>query len=226
MKKIGLWMAALTAVTVGGVYATFNYSDNFKFSKTGEKAIGLEAAAPAGAVGEYAVDVTHLTLTIDSAESLNKPGVDVHKAYLVIEGYITITFKPSPNAESDVSNYGIETTFAFSPSSSLDTWTYTATDAYGVEQAGTKIFTAYKPYTTTIMPADNTTENAKKWTVDPLSKVITYTINASDIAEVLTLNDIVLESSEEHATFKQALLGKNLVLTVTAVDKTPVTPNP
>lgn len=221
MKKIGLWMAALTAVTVGGVYATFNYSNNFKFSKTGEKAIGLEAAAPAGAVGEYAVDVTHLTLTIDSAESLNKTGVDVHKAYLVIEGYITITFKPSINAEADVSNYGIETTFSFSPSSDLDTWTYTATDANGEAIAGTRIFAEYKPYTTTIMPSNNTTEDAKKWSVDPSTKVITYTINAADIADVLTLNDIILESSAEHAVFKQALLGKNLVLTVTAVDPNP-----
>ena len=28
MKKIGLWMAALTAVTVGGVYASFYYSQD------------------------------------------------------------------------------------------------------------------------------------------------------------------------------------------------------
>ena len=218
MKKIGMWMAALATVTVGGVYATFNYSNNFEISKTGEKAIGLEAAAAAGAVGSYAIDVSDLTLTIDSAEALNKTGVDVHKAYLVVDGYITITFTPSINAESDVSNYGIETTFAFSPSSALNTWTYTAKDAAGVDVPNTQIFTTYNAYETTIKPSNDTTEGAKKWTVDSQTGAITYKILATDIADVLTLNDIVLETSAEHATFKTALLGKNLVLTVTAVN--------
>lgn len=219
MKKIGLWMATLTAVTVGGVYATFNYAENFEFSKTEETAIGIEAAAPAGAVGSYTVDVSNFKVTVDSAESLGFTQYDVHKAMLAITGDITITFKPTANVESDISNYGLETTFSFGTSSDLSTWVYTATLEDGTTVANTAMFTAINAHTTTIMPSNDATADAKKWTKKS-DGTFTYTISAADVQNVLTLNDIVLETKAEHETFKQAILGKNLVITVTAVKPT------
>lgn len=216
MKKIGLWMAALTAVTVGGVYATFNYSDNFQFSKTGEAAIGIEAAAPAGAVGSYEVDTSAFKITIDSAESANRMNeyTDVHQAVLVMSGSITITFKPAPNAEHHVSENGIETTFAFAPVGDINNWTY---DSDGDGTAETQIFTDYEAYQTTIYPKNSEATSVEKWSVAD-NGAITYTISFDDIPNVLTLNEtIILDTSAEHARFKQAVLGKNLMITVTAV---------
>ena len=68
MKKIGLWMAALTAVTVGGVYANFVYSDDTKMeSATSGTTIQLAGAIEEGAAGTLTLEARQLNILIDSA---------------------------------------------------------------------------------------------------------------------------------------------------------------
>lgn len=225
MKKIGLWMAALTAVTVGGVYATFNYANNFNFEKSGEVTIDLAGAVPAGAVGEFAVDTTGMKIAIDSAQSVYADyvakGYDAHKPVLVATGSIKITFKPYANAETTVANNGIEAKFSFAPATDITTWTYTATsEADETQTPNTKIFTGFCDCETTIYPI-GTDGQSTVWTKDgdtlvyEISASALFTDDSNDENDLLVLNpDIVLGTQAEHGDFKTGLNGKVIIITV------------
>ena len=226
MKKIGLWMAALTAVTVGGVYATFDYANNFNFEKSGEVTLDLAGAVPKGAVGEFAVDTSGLVITIDSAQSVYPNnyaalGYDAHKPIMVATGSIKITFTPYANAETTVANNGIEASFSFAPATDIDTWTYTAvSEDDETVTTGTKIFTDFSDCAATIYPI-GTPGQSTVWTkegdnlVYEIKADTLFTKDSNDDNDLLVLNpDIVLGTQAEHVNFKTALSGKVIIVTV------------
>ena len=230
MKKIGLWMAALVAVTVGGVYATFNYAGNFELSKTETRSVSLAGAVNSTPVGEYTVDTTTLTMVIDSAETLGYTGMDKHKALLQVSGYITIKFVPSENASPTIQAAGLETSFSFTTGDDISTWSYTPINPDDTLGTAFQFFTV-NAMETTIYPANST--QANKWTyVAEASGVpahFIYTIQAADIynndmnntdnsKRVLVLSDdVILETKAEHDSFLAALGKNSLKITVKAV---------
>lgn len=216
MKKIGLWMAALTAVTVGGVYAAFNYAGDFNsVSKTEARMVSVAAAKTDHSAGSYEVTVTTLSILIDSAKSLNQTGKVDNHACMVIDGYIEVTFKPNDNIDPLYDANGLPTTFSFAYSDDTNDWTYKATDENGAEVAEpVKIFTVNERYTGTIGMANSS--EALKWS-DNGNGIFTCRIDASVIRDVLTFNeDIVLETAKEHDTFYKAVLKNGLKITVKA----------
>ena len=236
MKKIGLWMAALTAVTVGGVYATFDYANNFNFEKSGDITIDLQPANPTGGVGQFEVDTSAFKIVIDSAQSVvtthpdladELVGFDTHTPVMLMSGSITFTFKPSANAETAIANNGLEATFSFSTADAnpVNTWTYTAIDEGEQENPGTQILQAFNTLETKIYPQGTT---GQKYTWKNTDGVITCTINAGDLYspfdgnnenDLLLLNPVVvLGTQQEHANYKEGL--KDKVITVTIISGT------
>lgn len=218
MKKIGLWMAALTAVTVGGVYAAFNYAGDFNsVSKTEARMVSVAAAKTDHSAGSYEVTVTTLSILIDSAKSLGQPGED-NLACMVIDGYIEVTFDPADNIDPLYEANGLPTTFSFAYSDDTNDWTYQATDEHGAEVATpVKIFEVNESYTGRIGMVNSSDPSEElKWSNNG-NGTFTCKIPASVIEDVLTFNqNIVLETAKEHDTFYKAVLKNGLKITVKA----------
>ena len=117
MKRFGLLITLALAITIGGVYATWVYSQtNDVADITGAKAIQLTGATFEGSYGTYNIDVSGVSLTVDP-----KPGT-AHTTSLLVDGDVKITFTPSTYSPVEVKNNGVETKYYFTLSNS--NWTY------------------------------------------------------------------------------------------------------
>ena len=222
MKKIGLWMAALTAVTVGGVYANFVYSDDSKMNESmSDTAIGVADATLDGAAGTLSVDAKGLIFMVDSAASVlgdNLGTMNAHTAMLTATGSITVTFTPTVGLqETEILNNAIPAKISFVASwGAPESFTY-AWDTNGDEIAETiQVFKAVTTNTIDIHKANETNQDIR-WAKGE-NGVFTYTITAEQLfgedsilgVDVLEINDIVLETYEEYLAFDAAFSAKNL----------------
>lgn len=224
-------MAALTAVTVGGVYAAFNYAGDFNsVSKTEARMVSVAAAKTDHSAGSYEVTVTTLSILIDSAKELNQVTNEKpqdNRACMKITGDIVVTFDPADNIDPNYAANGLPTTVSFDVSDANNNWSYIATDKNGVKggTSGTEttwMFTVDNTKTYTIelanvdTEADDYTGSGLKWSANG-NGTFTCNIPASVIEEVLKFNeDIVLETAREHDEFYDAVLANSLKITVKA----------
>ena len=102
MKKLSLLVALALLITVGGVYATWNYAQGDATSKTGylDKVTLVADSVVDSAKGTFEIDTTNLKITVDDTNN-------DHVAELLIEGDIKITFTPSTGADKTVQDNGI-----------------------------------------------------------------------------------------------------------------------
>ena len=184
MKKLSLLIALCMLISIGGVYATWVYSEKSDVADiTGAKAITLTEATFSGTYGTYAVDTSQLNMQVDPKEGT------AHVTSLVITGDLVITFKPNTYAPDDVKNNGVDSTFQFSLSNSE--W------KYGSEA---------------IMTVD-TAKHDITWTKGSDGN-FTYTISAADLANYLTLTEITLDTKAEYNEYDEALTNGQIVITI------------
>ena len=124
MKRIGLIAAIATAVTVGGVYATWNYATGTATKATQTISAGLSAVDVNTAKGDISVDTKGLTFTIEQ----DKPSFN---AMLLISGSIKVTFTAADGADQDVIDNGINMQYtikeSFGEYKGVDVFTVTST---------------------------------------------------------------------------------------------------
>jgi len=115
MKKLTVLIALALILTIGGVYATWNYAQgsvpSVPKSLDGQTKI-TDKVVDSKAKGNIFVDPDNLSLLIDDANN-------DHMAELTVTGYITITFQPNAGADADVVEHGIPLKYALSCSSGL-----------------------------------------------------------------------------------------------------------
>ena len=101
MKKLGLIIIMALVLTVGGVYATFNYAqhDVATVNKTLDKTIAdAEVTTPKGTI---AIDAGSFELKIDDITATLKTG-------LRTSGNVKVTFTPAQGADASVVADGVE----------------------------------------------------------------------------------------------------------------------
>lgn len=202
MKKIGLWMAALTAVTVGGVYATWSYAENNNIAKViQEKSIALAPAHNAGESGSYSV-VTSSDFGM-WIESSGYMATNEYKFYpeFVMTGSITIYFTPSANASDTIKGSGLETEFDFSLNlGGAAAWKY---DPQLVEDNNASDDVTFvknvTPHKTTIYPTA-TDGQTNCWTYDAANKRFYYTIDSNITRTVNPTDNTYTYSTPEGKT--------------------------
>ena len=209
MKKMGILAAALACVTVGGVYATWNYAGTANVPlKIDETTLTLTDAHKSGEYGSYTITKSNdFKMVIDSEASANSV-TGSHKAVLVIEGSVEIKFTPNDTASEEVKTKAIETKFFFAPSGGISTWVCDDPDT--VAKDSKNIFTSFD--TTEHIIKAGTTDNGGNWTKNGNS--FTYTITKEQLQSYFTLSEITLDTYEKYETFRDDLVGKNIVLTV------------
>lgn len=186
MKKLSLLIALILCVTIGGVYATWTYTQNTDVAdETINMTMNLTDVAYSGSYGTYKIDTSSLKLKIDP-----KAGT-THTTALFIEGNIVITFTPNSVAPQEVKENGVESTFKFGLTNS--NWTY----------EGEKIVTLAHEEEEDIV-----------WGEPDQEGVFTFTISAEDLAEHINLTEFVLDNKEKYDSFNTALGQGQITITV------------
>ena len=201
MKKIGLWMAALATVTVGGVYATWTFSEGevANANTTVNVAMtGVSATTKKGTLEVKVMSSGGLTLAVDDSDN-------DHYAELKKEGNVTVTFTPSATASNDIKTNGIDVQLVISYApyeggpASLEEWTYEGKEIFDI------VNDASDP-----IHLDNA--NAVKGT----DGAFTWTVGADTIGIALTadMEGILIDTLAKYNALNEILAKGHFVLTV------------
>lgn len=188
MKKLSALIALCLCLTVGGVYATWVYSkSNDVMDLAPYLTVGLTEATSTGTYGNYHVDASGLTMSIDPVSDGS------HEAALKITGSLIISFTPDKYAPTEVRTNGVPTTITFGTSIDQTAWKY----------GETRIFTV------------NTTPINVSWGTANAEGKFVYEIDAATLATYFTLTSgIVLDTKSDYDTFNTALGQGRLQVTV------------
>lgn len=184
MKRLSILIALVLCVTIGGVYATWVYSQSDDVADiTGAKAISMTEATFTGTYGTYHVDTSGLSLTVDPKEGTT------HTTALKISGNLVVTFTPNTYAPVEVKENGVPSTFAFSLSNA--DWKYDGTNLITVDTALHNI----------------------TWTPDG-SGAFTYTISAAQLANYITLTEYTLDTKADYDAYDAALTNGQIIISI------------
>ena len=184
MKRLSILIALVLCITIGGVYATWVYSQSDDVADiTGAKAISMTEATFTGTYGTYHVDTSGLSLTVDPKEGTT------HTTALKISGNLVVTFTPNTYAPVEVKEYGVPSTFAFSLSNA--DWKYDGTNLITVDTALHNI----------------------TWTPDG-NGAFTYTISAAQLANYITLTEYTLDTKVDYDAYDAALTNGQIIISI------------
>ena len=177
-------MLLALCITIGGVYATWVYSQSDDVADiTGAKAVTMTEATFTGTYGTYSVDTTGLTMVVDPKENTT------HTTALKIDGDLVIKFTPNTYAPTEVKTNGVPSTFAFSLSNS--DWKYEGLDIMTIDTAKHDI----------------------TWTPDGAG-AFTYTIPADDLAGYITFTEFNLDTKADYDAYDLVLTNGQIVVSV------------
>ncbi len=182
MKKLSLLIALCMLLTIGGVYATWTYTQN---TDVADEAVNMNMnltdVAYSGSYGTYKVDTSSLKLAIDP-----KAGT-THTTALYIEGNIVVTFTPNSVAPVEIKENGLDTTYTLSLSN--PNWQYNSRN---------------------IVTLNHAEAHDIEW-VKQADGTFTYTISAADLAGHISLAEIVLDTKVAYDAYN-AVLGQGAIV--------------
>ena len=184
MKKLSILIALILCVTIGGVYATWVYSQSDDVADiTGAKAITMTAATFTGTYGTYHVDTSNLSMVVDPKEGT------AHTTALKITGDLVIGFTPNTYAPETVKAQGVPSTFAFSLSN--NNWKYNNTNIITVDVNKHDIV----------------------WTSDG-NGAFTYTISAANLASYIKLTEFTLDTKTDYDAYDAVLTNGQIIVSI------------
>lgn len=192
MKKLSVLIALMLCVTIGGVYATWTYTQTTDVAdESVGAAMNLTGVAYAGSYGTYEIDKSTLALTIDP-----KSGT-THTTSLQVAGEIVVTFTPANVAPVEIKEEGVPTQFSFSLSNS--DWTFDDDHGGGAKN---------------IIALNHTGMHNVIWTPNA-DGTFTFTLSAAQIAEHLGLTEFVLDTKTLYDAYTVALQQGQIIFGVT-----------
>lgn len=187
MKKLSILIALCLCITIGGVYATWVYSQSDDVADiTGAKAITMTEATFEGTYGTYKVDVSGLTMQVDPKDGT------AHTTALKIDGSLVIKFLPATYAPEAVKTSAVPSTFAFSLSNA--DWKYNDGQSKS------------------IMTVD-TAKHDIVWTPES-DGTFSYTISAEALATYITLTEFTLDTKADYDAYDAILTNGQIVITI------------
>lgn len=186
MKKLGILIAMILCVTIGGAYAAWTYTNPSAdlTDKRAEALITISTATESGAAGEYNIETNITGMSIEQLGT-NSEGKDFHTAvleYATKDGqdpYVKFSLKLQENTGSDIFN--------------------TLVSKYTIEIVD--VADQYASKNIFVDHVDGETEIS--WVYDDVNDI--YTFEITDFATEITLNDFILSSKTEHTAFTAAL---------------------
>ena len=200
MKKLSLLIAMILCVTIGGVYATWSYSQGTSATRDAylDDVTKITDKTVLNAKGVISVDKTGLTITIDDSN-------DDFVAECTIAGDLVIKFKPNSGADPDVFENGVTLQYKLSVE---NTWKYNDVLIFSVDTNAVTLGTPTKT---------GSGQNVEfTWTIsaaDLDSRIAFYTNNAGTGAD----GTLSLTSVTAYEAFKKALHNGSICVTVSEV---------
>ena len=196
MRKLSLLIALCMLLTIGGVYATWTYTQSTDvMDESINMSMNLTNVTSVGTYGTYEIDQTGLSLTIDP-----KLGT-THTTALFITGDLVIKFTPNAYAPVEVKENGVASTFAFSLANA--NWQYEGRDIITFKHTGNHNIT---------------------WTKQSDGSFI-CTISADALAGHLILTEFTLDTKSDYDAYNIVLGQGTIVFTVSdGQTTTPTTP--
>lgn len=190
MKKLGLIILMALVLTVGGVYATFDYAHADVKSTTATLNKGIAGTGDTQiAKGTIAIDVEGFILKIDDTTSTLTTGLET-------QGHVKVTFTPAKGADGSVATGGVNLKLEISFTN--NTYRLNGVD-YEVFKTTTPDYNA-----TTGVVLGTGTKNGDKFE---------YTV---DLGQYLTVSEIPLPTLADYNAFKTFFENPaNAVVTVT-----------
>lgn len=211
MKKLSALIALLVCVTIGGVYATWTYSDTNDIADVQKEiTVTMPDATLSGANGVYKIE-TDLAITIDQKDAKD------HTAVLKFSenSKITVTFTVADFAPNTIKEHGLDTKLYFGTSKDATGGMVYKMDAagnYSATGTATPIFN-FKYNASNMLNIKclhEAGEGDAKWTRSEVDGVITFTyvLSLDEIAEIITLSqNFVLDIHDEYRAFRDATTG-------------------
>lgn len=192
MKKLSLLVALALLITVGGVYATWTYTQSTDIADKREATtINMGNVQFVGTYGTYDVNTSTLNLVVEPKTEAS------HITTLQVTGEIVITFTPNTVAPTEVKANGVATTYTFGVSN--PEWKYEGTNILAINS------TAH-----TIGVANSSAAN--KWTYT--NGVFTYTIGAAEIAGYIDFEEFNLDTKAKYDAFDLVLENGQVTIAV------------
>ena len=188
MKKVSVIISLALVITIGGVFAAWNYSNGTATGITTTRALDMASITTTVEKGKITANSTGMTLIVDDDKSVNPQTGTSFKAVLVGTGSINVTFTPDDAADPTVQQNGIPMIATVTITKAEDATTWTAEDGSQVE-----------------ILAANTENNAN---VIDLGTVMTTEIEASKIIDALIFcggKDVLLNTYTKNQDFVKAM---------------------
>lgn len=122
VKKISMLIVLAMIVTIGGVYATWNYAQDGVAGVDVVPTVALTEKVVSTSQGTIEVDMSDLTISIDDANN-------DYEAELVIDGQIDIEFTPDTYADADIKANGLPMQYELTVTTP---WEYEGTQIFTV----------------------------------------------------------------------------------------------
>lgn len=185
MKKLSLLVALALLITVGGVYATWTYTQTTDVAdESVHMALNLTNVTYEGSYGTYEIDKSGLNMAIDPKEGTT------HTTALKITGNLVIKFTPATYAPVEVKEDGVASTFQFSLTN--NDWKYNGTN---------------------IVTLQHTNPHNINWTKQADGS-FTYTMDAATLAGHISLTEFTLDTKADYDAYNAALGTGQISVTV------------
>lgn len=173
MKKLSLLVALILCVTIGGVYATWTYAGNEIKEQNATLTNKMGEVVLSGAAGAYHFSDNTLRFTVEPEDGTYTPT-------LVASGSATLKFSAEPTISPDALAKALAATI-----------TVEATDLTNAVYNGKQIYTLTDNFKITL--------NENSWTKSDNN--YTYTINATDLLNAVSIEDFELNNVAQYDTF-------------------------
>lgn len=199
MKKMTVLASLALAVTIGGVYAAWNYAEEGVTAAYATGTVGITGVEGKTTKGTLSASGTNLAIKVDDVAT------DIYQHTTVLtwnaEGFFTVTFTPNSNATTDVKANGIDlewyvtladTSNQIVTDLSTVVFDYDPTDDKAAEQIYTSIDSSKTKIEST--PAKKNASGA-----------FVFTISAGDVLGKVDLAEITLETEDMHNKYSAVL---------------------
>lgn len=242
MKKLSIIISLILIVTIGGVYATWNYvSESDQAFTTSPQSVKLDGITDGGLVGNYTISANFEDFLIDQNKGTDSTPSAYHKAVLkpiytatgATSPEIVITFEPTATASADILANGVPTYIWFDLTAVMQfkvdengfySETGTLTDVFNITHDEDNYITIHPADTTDEELEDFATADGKehyKWTKS--GDVFSVTIVGAGTTHttldgIVEINNFVIDNANVHTLFKNVLTGS---IRCTVSNKTP-----
>ncbi len=183
-KILSLLIAFAMLVTVGGVYATWTYTQATDVADEAvNMSLNLSTVTYVGTYGTYEIDQSGVTMTIDPKEGTT------HTTALYITGDLVVKFTPNTYAPTEIKENGVDSTYTFSLAN-----------------------TSWKYENTNIVSLNNATGDVS-WTKEA-DGTFTKTFSATELSSIINLTEFTLDTKNDYDAYNTVLGQGSIVISI------------